>query len=131
LGYWECLVLVFGIIILDFLINEILKRVLKPPPTWIAILAFWIAYILTRPLGASIGDFLTADHYPTFDPTTCSPVNTTEADLGCLDPDLYCVTNSSDPDLACPEGPNTCSDQQPTCYTPLACDRCWGWEGIV
>jgi uncharacterized membrane-anchored protein len=23
-----------------------------------AILAFWIAYILTRPLGASIGDFL-------------------------------------------------------------------------
>jgi uncharacterized membrane-anchored protein len=77
LGYWGCLVLVFGIIMLDLLINEVLKRVLKPPPTWIAILAFWIAYILTRPLGASIGDLLTADHYPTFDPTTCSPVNTT------------------------------------------------------
>ncbi|MEO7634855.1 MAG: hypothetical protein ABIS38_04300 [Sphingomicrobium sp.] len=27
-----------------------------------AVLAFWIAYILTRPLGASIGDFLTQSH---------------------------------------------------------------------
>ena len=27
-----------------------------------AVLAFWTAYVLTRPLGASIGDFLTADH---------------------------------------------------------------------
>jgi uncharacterized membrane-anchored protein len=26
-----------------------------------AILAFWIAYILTRPLGASLGDLLTQD----------------------------------------------------------------------
>jgi uncharacterized membrane-anchored protein len=26
-----------------------------------AILAFWIAYILTRPLGASIGDYLSQD----------------------------------------------------------------------
>ena len=26
-----------------------------------AVLAFWLAYILTRPLGASIGDKLTAD----------------------------------------------------------------------
>ena len=25
---------------------------------WNAVLSFWIAYILTRPLGASIGDFL-------------------------------------------------------------------------
>jgi uncharacterized membrane-anchored protein len=26
-----------------------------------AVLAFWIAYILTRPLGASIGDYLSQD----------------------------------------------------------------------
>ena len=26
-----------------------------------AILAFWLAYILTRPLGASIGDYLSQD----------------------------------------------------------------------
>jgi uncharacterized membrane-anchored protein len=28
-----------------------------------AVLAFWAAYILTRPFGASIGDFLTASHH--------------------------------------------------------------------
>jgi uncharacterized membrane-anchored protein len=27
-----------------------------------AVLSFWIAYILTRPLGASLGDFLSQDH---------------------------------------------------------------------
>ena len=27
-----------------------------------AVLAFWLAYILTRPLGASLGDFLSQDH---------------------------------------------------------------------
>ena len=27
-----------------------------------AVLAFWLAYILTRPLGASIGDLLTQSH---------------------------------------------------------------------
>lgn len=27
-----------------------------------AVLAFWIAYVLTRPLGASIGDYLSQDH---------------------------------------------------------------------
>jgi len=26
------------------------------------VLTFWVAYILTRPLGASIGDLLTQDH---------------------------------------------------------------------
>ncbi|MCA1842174.1 MAG: hypothetical protein LC792_03105, partial [Actinobacteria bacterium] len=28
-----------------------------------AVLAFWAAYILTRPLGASIGDFLSQPHH--------------------------------------------------------------------
>lgn len=27
-----------------------------------AVLTFWIAYILTRPFGAALGDFLTQDH---------------------------------------------------------------------
>lgn len=67
----------------DFLINLLITRIMKVPPTWIAILAFWIAYVLTRPLGASIGDLLTADRYPTFDPTNCQPVNTTSDIVGC------------------------------------------------
>ncbi len=50
LGYWLSAVIFAGMIGITFLAYKYFKLN--------AILAFWIAYILTRPLGASIGDFL-------------------------------------------------------------------------
>jgi len=50
LGYWKSAVLFAGLIALV----AIAHRHLKLDAIW----AFWIAYILTRPLGASLGDFL-------------------------------------------------------------------------
>ncbi len=50
LGYWRS-ALLFGILIgLVFLAHRVLGLG--------AVLAFWVAYVLTRPLGASIGDYL-------------------------------------------------------------------------
>lgn len=138
LGYWRVLVLMLGILLADFIIYELFKRFLKPPQAWIEILTFWIAYILTRPLGASIGDLLTADRYPSYgDSTTCFDIDTSPDGVGCSDPDVFCITNCgkyeycTNTDLTCPPGPNTCLDLQPTCYTPLACPDCWGLEGIM
>ncbi|WP_420597288.1 hypothetical protein [Deinococcus sp.] len=53
LGYWPSALIFGGIIGLVALAHFALKLN--------AVLAFWIAYILTRPLGASIGDFLSQD----------------------------------------------------------------------
>jgi uncharacterized membrane-anchored protein len=50
LGYWKSALLFAGAIALVFFAHRFLKLG--------AITAFWIAYILTRPLGASIGDEL-------------------------------------------------------------------------
>ena len=50
LGYAYAALLFAGIILLDFIAYKFLKLN--------AILSFWIAYILTRPLGASLGDLL-------------------------------------------------------------------------
>lgn len=50
LGYWPSALIFGGIIALVALAHSALRLN--------AVLAFWIAYILTRPLGASIGDFL-------------------------------------------------------------------------
>ena len=50
LGYWKSAALFAGLIGLV----AIAYRYLKLASIW----AFWIAYILTRPLGASLGDFL-------------------------------------------------------------------------
>ena len=50
LGYWKSALIFAGAIAIVFLAH--LRFGLN------AILAFWIAYILTRPLGASIGDYL-------------------------------------------------------------------------
>ncbi len=50
LGYAYAALLFVGIILLDFIAYKFLKLN--------AILSFWIAYILTRPLGASLGDLL-------------------------------------------------------------------------
>ncbi len=49
-GYWQSAVL-FGALIAATFIAHVRFRA-------DAILTFWIAYILTRPLGASIGDYL-------------------------------------------------------------------------
>ena len=56
--------------------------------------------------------------------------------VGCSDPDIFCITNCANfptlcNDLTCPYGYNTCTDLQPTCFTPLACPECWGLDGIV
>ncbi|GAA4018779.1 membrane protein [Deinococcus rubellus] len=50
LGYWPSALIFGGVIVLVALAHPALRLN--------AVLAFWIAYILTRPLGASIGDFL-------------------------------------------------------------------------
>ncbi|MBA2249164.1 MAG: hypothetical protein H0W12_03115 [Chitinophagaceae bacterium] len=50
LGYAYAALLFAGIILLDFIAYKFLQLN--------AILSFWIAYILTRPLGASLGDLL-------------------------------------------------------------------------
>ena len=53
LGYWPSALIFAGVIGLVALAHFALRLN--------AVLAFWIAYILTRPLGASIGDFLSQD----------------------------------------------------------------------
>ena len=100
-------------------------------------MAFWIAYILTRPLGACLGDFLTLDRYPTYSGAdNCFPVDSTSDDVGCEDPDIFCVTNCAsysnctDVTLTCPVNRNPCNNLEPTCYTPLPCNDCWGLEGL-
>jgi len=50
LGYWHSALIFGGLIVLVALAHSALRLN--------AVLAFWTAYILTRPLGASIGDFL-------------------------------------------------------------------------
>jgi uncharacterized membrane-anchored protein len=53
LGYWKA-ALIFGAVIgLVYVVHRAFRLN--------AILAFWIAYILTRPLGASTGDYLSQD----------------------------------------------------------------------
>jgi uncharacterized membrane-anchored protein len=54
LGYLTTLLIVAGLIALVTLAHFYLKLN--------GILAFWIAYVLTRPLGASIGDYLSQPH---------------------------------------------------------------------
>ncbi len=53
LGYWPSALLFLGIIAFVTLLYQYAKLN--------AIVTFWIAYVLTRPLGASIGDFLSQD----------------------------------------------------------------------
>ncbi len=54
LGYWVTLLIMAGLIALVTLAHFYLKLN--------GILAFWVAYVLTRPLGASIGDYLSQPH---------------------------------------------------------------------
>ncbi len=53
LGYWKSAIMFATIIVLMFAAHKKLGMN--------AVLAFWIAYIITRPLGASIGDYLSQD----------------------------------------------------------------------
>ena len=64
LGYWRTLVMIVGIVIGIFIIDITLNRTIKNCPSWVSILCFWLIYILTRPLGACLGDFLTAHRTP-------------------------------------------------------------------
>jgi uncharacterized membrane-anchored protein len=54
LGYWLSAIIFAGAIALIFMAYKYFKLN--------AILAFWAAYILTRPLGASIGDYMSQPH---------------------------------------------------------------------
>jgi uncharacterized membrane-anchored protein len=47
-GYWNSALIFGGLIALVFFAHRVLKLN--------AVLSFWLAYILTRPLGASLGD---------------------------------------------------------------------------
>jgi len=60
-GYWRSGLLFAGLIALITALHYVLKHRLDASGTrhaTNAVLAFWMAYILTRPLGASIGDYL-------------------------------------------------------------------------
>jgi uncharacterized membrane-anchored protein len=54
LGYWKSALVFGGAIAVVYAAHRVLKLN--------AILAFWLAYILTRPFGASIGDYLSQPH---------------------------------------------------------------------
>jgi uncharacterized membrane-anchored protein len=61
LGYWKSAIMFAGMIGLVAAFHFALKTRKTAHHTWHesrAVWAFWIAYILTRPLGASIGDFM-------------------------------------------------------------------------
>ncbi len=60
-GYLTSLFIFAGLIAIVAAAYYILKYVYTTEHKWLttnAVLAFWLAYILTRPLGASIGDYL-------------------------------------------------------------------------
>jgi len=127
LGYWRTLLISVGILgfawIFDFVSNKF-----APPRTWYSILAFWIAYVTTRPLGASVGDLLTADRYATFS-GDCYPASlSSTSDIYCDDEGELCTTG-----VDCPPdgGDNPCANGELTCVVPLECDDCFGFEAIV
>ena len=60
-GYWRSALLFAGLIAVITALHYVLKAraaTSHARHTTNAVLAFWLAYILTRPLGASIGDYL-------------------------------------------------------------------------
>ena len=64
LGYLVSLLIFAGIIAVITIIHFIAKSILHTEhhlQSSNAVLAFWLAYIFTRPLGASIGDYLSQD----------------------------------------------------------------------
>ncbi len=61
IGYLPSALIFLGVIALITILHYIVKGVLsleRRHQSTNAVLAFWLAYILTRPLGASIGDYL-------------------------------------------------------------------------
>jgi len=64
-GYWKSGLIFGGLIAVITMAHYTAKRLLAHDhrrQTSNAVLAFWLAYILTRPLGASIGDYLSQPH---------------------------------------------------------------------
>jgi uncharacterized membrane-anchored protein len=60
-GYWKSALIFAGLIAVITAVHYVLKAKLAASHArhaTNAVLAFWLAYILTRPLGASIGDYL-------------------------------------------------------------------------
>jgi uncharacterized membrane-anchored protein len=65
LGYLVSMFIFAGLIAIVTIVHFVYKKILAKKyhdRSWNAVLAFWLAYILTRPLGASIGDLLSQDH---------------------------------------------------------------------
>ncbi len=65
LGYWYSALLFAGLIAVVTIAHYVFKALLAEEhrrQSTNAVLAFWLAYILTRPLGASIGDLLSQPH---------------------------------------------------------------------
>jgi uncharacterized membrane-anchored protein len=65
IGYFPSALILAGVIVLITVVHYIVRAVLSLEhrhQSTNAILAFWLAYILTRPLGAAIGDYLSQAH---------------------------------------------------------------------
>ena len=65
LGYFNSVFIFGGVIALVVVVYYVLNAILKlgqERESMNAILSFWLAYIFTRPLGASIGDYLAQSH---------------------------------------------------------------------
>src|SRR5579872_2821421 len=63
LGYLTSLLIFAGVIVLIVIVHYLVKKLWESQHQHQArntVLAFWLAYILTRPLGASIGDYLSS-----------------------------------------------------------------------
>lgn len=62
LGYLTSIFIFVGLIAIITIAHYAIKGVFTKHQSSNAVLAFWLAYILTRPLGASIGDYLSQAH---------------------------------------------------------------------
>ena len=65
IGYLTSIIIFAGLIAIITIAHLAIKGVLAAEhkhQSTNAVLAFWLAYILTRPLGASIGDYLSQAH---------------------------------------------------------------------
>jgi len=158
IGYWRFFLIVAAIIAADFIILKI-AQVTLPPVTWRPVLAFWIAYVLTRPLGATAGDFLTANDsvqyegydsgndcwnvqaYPNITIGTINGGNFTIDQLDVMADDfcdsvvsgsLPCIYGTDCPPHYTPaDAACPCVSGELTCYTPLACDACVGLNQVL
>ena len=137
IGYWRTLCIVCGIIGIDFIVYLSAERMYPTDPenpekgAWRSVLAFWIAYVLTRPLGASVGDLLTQPPAPYYT-DICGPFESPFYNISTFDcqGDNPCI--SGEFDGGCPvqnaAWNQSCPKGNMTCYADLACPDCWGIE---